>query len=224
MANDPISKWANEAQRKESLRYEQNKINKKKQIMSALPFNLNATTTKRAVGEKVEYITPGAHECKITGLTTSDQLEDYKGSPFIQYSVTSNGKVGRCRFWVVKETDKQSTQEWKSKQIKDFLVNSGVQDFSDDSKAMNSAIGNSLMVTFISEEYISKNRDNQEPVIRTATKYRWSAKSGGKCTYNNDMNQTLTDEQMADFSKQHSDWSNANSSMSASAADDDMPF
>jgi len=192
--------------------------------MSALPFNLNATTTKRAVGEKVEYITPGAHECKITGLTTSEQLEDYKGSPFIQYAVTSNGKVGRCRFWVVKETDKQSTQEWKSKQIKDFLVNSGVQDFSDDSKAMNDAIGNSLMVTFISEEYISKNRDNQEPVIRTATKYRWSAKSGGKCTYNNDMNQTLTDEQMADFSKQHSDWSNANSSISAAADDDDMPF
>ena len=192
--------------------------------MSALPFNLNATTTKRAVGEKVEYITPGAHECKITGLTTSEQLEDYKGSPFIQYAVTSNGKVGRCRFWVVKETDKQSTQEWKSKQIKDFLVNSGVQDFSDDSKAMNSAIGNNLMVAFISEEYIGKNRDNQEPVIRTATKYRWSSKVGGKCTYNNDMNQTLTDEQMADFSKQHSDWSNANSSMNAAASDDDMPF
>jgi hypothetical protein len=192
--------------------------------MSALPFNLNATTTKRAVGEKVEYITPGAHECKITGLTTSEQLEDYKGSPFIQYAVTSNGKVGRCRFWVVKETDKQSTQEWKTKQIKDFLVNAGVKDFSDDSKAMNDAIGNSLMVTFISEEYIGKNRDNEEPVIRTATKYRWSAKSGGKCTYNHDMNQTLTDEQMSEFSMKHSEWSKANSSMSATADDDDMPF
>ena len=190
----------------------------------ALPFNLNATTTKRAVGEKVEYITPGAHECKITGLTTSDQLEDYKGSPFIQYSVTSNGKVGRCRFWVVKETDKPSTQEWKSKQIKDFLVNAGVKDFSDDSKAMNDAIGNNLMVAFISEEYIGKNRDNEEPVIRTATKYRWSSKVGGKCTYNNEMNQTLTDEQMSEFSTQHSEWSKANSSMAASSNDDDMPF
>lgn len=190
----------------------------------ALPFNLNATTTKRAVGEKVEYITPGAHECKITGLTTSEQLEDYKGSPFIQYSVTSNGKVGRCRFWVVKETDKPSTQEWKTKQIKDFLVNAGVKDFTDDSKAMNDAIGNSLMVTFISEEYIGINRDNEEPVIRTATKYRWSAKSGGKCTYNNDMNQTLTDEEMSEFSMKHSEWSKANSSMAASSNDDDMPF
>ena len=192
--------------------------------MSALPFNLNTTTTGRAKGERVEYITTGAHECKITGLSTSEQLEDYKGSPFIQYAVTSSGKVGRCRFWIVKETDKQSTQEWKTKQIKDFLINAGVKDFSDDSRAMNAAIGNSLMVTFISEEYIGKNRDNEEPVIRTATKYRWSAKSGGKCTYNNDMNQTLNDEQMADFSKQHSDWSSANSSMSATSNDEDMPF
>jgi hypothetical protein len=192
--------------------------------MSALPFNLNTTTTGRAKGEKVEYITTGAHECKITGLTTSEQLEDYKGSPFIQYAVTSNGKVGRCRFWVVKETDKQSTQEWKSKQIKDFLVNAGVKDFSDDSKAMNDAIGKSLMITFISEEYIGINKENQEPVIRTATKYRWSAKSGGKCTYNHDMNQTLSDEKMAEFSKKHSEWSSANSSMAASSDDEDMPF
>tara|TARA_R100000900_G_scaffold102717_2_gene79810 strand:- start:1219 stop:1797 length:579 start_codon:yes stop_codon:yes gene_type:complete len=192
--------------------------------MSTLPFNLNTTTQSKAKGEKIEYITPGAYECKITGLSTSEQLEDYKGSPFIQYAVISNGKVGRCRFWAVKETDKPSTKEWKTKQIKDFLVNSGVKDFSDDSKAMNDAIGNSLMIAFISEEYISKNRDNQEPVIRNATKYRWSAKSGGKCTYNNDMNQTLTDEQMSEFSMQHSEWSKANSSMASSSNDEDMPF
>ena len=62
----------------------------------------------------------------------------------------------------VKESDKPSTREWKTKQIKDFLVNAGVRDFSDDSKAMNDAIGNSLMVTFISEEYIGINKDNKD--------------------------------------------------------------
>tara|TARA_R100000655_G_scaffold77245_1_gene116291 strand:+ start:1743 stop:2324 length:582 start_codon:yes stop_codon:yes gene_type:complete len=193
--------------------------------MSALPFNLNTTTTSRAKGEKVEYITPGAHKCKITGLTTSETLEDYKGSPFIQYAVKSeSGKVGRCRFWVVKETDKQSTREWKTKQIKDFLINAGVKDFSDDSNAMNDAIHKDLMIAFISEEYIGINKENQEPVIRTATKYRWSAKVGGKCTYNNDMNQTLTDEQMAEFSSKHAEWSKANSAMQTTSEDEDMPF
>ena len=192
--------------------------------MSTLPFNLNTTTTKRAKGEKVEYIEPGAHECRITGLITSDNLEDYKGSPFIQYAVTSNGKVGRCRFWAVKESDKPSTKEWKTKQLKDFLVNAGVRDFSDDSKAMNDAIGNSLMITFISEEYIGKNRDNDEPVIRTSVKYRWSAKSGGKCTYNQNMNQELSTEEMSDFSMRHAEWSKANNSISASSDNEDMPF
>ena len=192
--------------------------------MSVLPFNLNTTTKTKAKGEKVEYITPGAHECRITGLTTSEQLEDYNGSPFIQYSVTSNGKAGRGRFWAIKETDKPSTKEWKTKQIKDFLINAGVRDFSDDSKAMNDAVEKSLMITFISEEYISVNKENQEPVIRTAVKYRWSAKSGGKCTYNPDMNQVLSEEEISEFSKKHSEWSKANSSKAASSDDEDMPF
>tara|TARA_Y100001938_G_scaffold129662_1_gene184832 strand:- start:2300 stop:2881 length:582 start_codon:yes stop_codon:yes gene_type:complete len=193
--------------------------------MSSLPFNLNTTTTTKAKGEKVEYITPGAHHCKITGLTTSDNLENYNGSPFIQYTVKStNGKIGRCRFWVVKESDKPSTREWKTKQIKDFLINAGVKDFSDDSTAMNAAIHQDLMIAFISEEYIGINKETEEPVIRTAVKYRWSSKVGGKCTYNNDMNQTLTDEQMAEFSKKHSEWSKANNTMQTITEDEDMPF
>ena len=192
--------------------------------MKVLPFDLNVTTTQRAKGERVEYITPGAYECKITGITTSDQLDEYKGSPFIQYAVTSNSKVGRCRFWAVKQTDKPSTQEWKKKQMKEFLVNAGVKDFSDDSKAMNDAIGKSLMITFISEEYIGVNRETQEPVIRTAVKYRWSAKSGGKCTYNQDMNQELNEEQMSEFSMKHSEWSKSNTVAQNAANDEDMPF
>ena len=194
--------------------------------MKVLPFDLNITTLQRAKGEKVEYITPGAHECKITGMTTSDQLDDYSGSPFIDYAITSNGKVGRCRFWAVKETDKPSTQEWKKKQIKEFLVNAGVKDFKDDSRAMNLAINNSLMITFISEEYIGVNRETQEPIIREATKYRWSAKIGGKCNYNNDMNQTLSEEDMQEFRRKHSEWTKANDTVNAnvSSQDDDMPF
>ena len=193
--------------------------------MKVLPFDLNVTTTQRAKGESVEYITPGAYECKITGITTSDQLDEYKGSPFIQYAVSSNSRVGRCRFWAVKQTDKPSTQEWKKKQMKEFLVNAGVKDFNDDSKAMNDAVGKSLMITFISEEYIGVNRDTQEPVIREATKYRWSAKVGGKCTYNNNMNQTLSEEDMEEFRRRHSDWTKANSTVNSSVKDDeDLPF
>ena len=191
--------------------------------MNVLPFDLNTTSTKRAQGEKIEYLKPGAHLCNITGISTSDQLEDYKGSPFISFSVTSNGKMGRCRFWAVKETDKPSTQEWKKKQLKEFLINAGVKDFTNDSNAMNDAIGKSLMVTFISDEYISVNRDTQEPVIREAVKYRWSAKDGGRCTYNPDMNQTLSEEDMKEFKTRHEEWTKSQK-VEAQTTDDNLPF
>ena len=99
-----------------------------------------------------------------------------------------------------------------------------MRDFSDDSKAMNDAIDKSLMITFISEEYIGKNKENEEPVIRTSVKYRWSAKSGGKCTYNQDMNQELNEEQMSEFSMKHSEWSKANKEVASASDDEDMPF
>ena len=191
--------------------------------MKVLPFDLNVTTTQRAKGEKVEYITPGAHECTITGITTSDQIEDYSSSPFISFTVNSNSKIGRCRFWAVKQTDKPSTQEWKKKQLKEFLVNAGVKDFQEDSKAINNAVNKSLMITFISEEYIGVNRETQEPIIREATKYRWSAKSGGKCTYNDDMNQVLSNEDMQEFKKRHEEWNKAQVVESKSEKED-LPF
>tara|TARA_R110000824_G_scaffold49716_3_gene139453 strand:- start:1233 stop:1805 length:573 start_codon:yes stop_codon:yes gene_type:complete len=190
--------------------------------MKVLPFDLNTTTTGRNEGEKLEFLRPGAYSCKITGIITSDQYEDYKGSPYISFNVTSGGKIARARFWTVKETDKPSTQDWKKKQIKEFLVNAGVKDFSDDSKAMNSAIGNSLMITFISEEYIGTNRDTKEPVIREAVKYRWSAKDRGKCSYNPDMNQTLSEDDMQEFKSRHVQWSDSQSIPSIDS--EDTPF
>lgn len=200
--------------------------------MKVLPFDLNVTTTGPAKGERLEFITPGAQLCEVTGIKTSDQLDNYAGSPFIDFNVTSAGKVGRCRFWAVKETDKQSSKDWKIKQLKDFLINCGVQDFSDDSKAMNEAIGKKLMVSFTSQEYVTIMRETGEPVIRTSVGYRWSAKEGGKCTYNNDMNQVLPTDARIDFAKKHKTWADANNSvtnesmtsMSQNGDDEDLPF
>jgi len=90
---------------------------------------------------------------------------------------------------------------------------------------MNDAVGKSLMITFISEEYIGVNRDTQEPVIREATKYRWSAKVGGKCTYNKSMNQILNEVDFEEFRRRHSDWTKANDIVNSNTEiDDSLPF
>ena len=78
------------------------------------------------------------------------------------------------------------------------------------------------MITFISEEYIGTNRDTKEPVIREAVKYRWSAKDRGKCSYNPDMNQTLSEDDMQEFKSRHVQWSDSQSIPSIDS--EDTPF
>jgi hypothetical protein len=192
--------------------------------MNVLPFDLNTTSSKPE--GKQEYLKPGAHQCKIVSITTSDLLDNYKGSPFITFNVVSNGKNGRVQMWAVKNTDKPSTQEWKKKQMKDFLVNAGVTDFSDDSKAMNDAIGKDLMITFISEEWVGTNKETGEPTIRESVKYRWSNKSGAKCAYNVDMNKKLSQEDKNKYQTMMEQWGSVSSSVENAdgATDDDMPF
>ena len=77
--------------------------------MNVLPFELNTTSAKPQ--GKQEYLKPGAYQCKIVSITTSDLLENYKGSPFITFNVVSNSKSGRVQMWAVKSTDKPSTGE-----------------------------------------------------------------------------------------------------------------
>ena len=189
--------------------------------MNVLPFELNTTSAKPQ--GKQEYLKPGAYKCKIVSITTSDLLDNYKGSPFITFNVVSDEKHGRVQMWAVKSTDKPSTQEWKKKQMKDFLVNSGVTSFTDDSVAMNNAIGNEVMITFISEEWVSTNRDTGEPVIRESVKYRWSNKSGSKCAYNSEMNKKLSQEDRSKYQTMTEQWGSVNSTKSVED-DEDMPF
>tara|TARA_R100000008_G_C3569813_1_gene161359 strand:- start:793 stop:1356 length:564 start_codon:yes stop_codon:yes gene_type:complete len=187
--------------------------------MKVLPFDLNTTSQKTK--EKVDYLKePGAYNCKIISITTSDLLDNYKGSPFITFNVDANGKQSRVQMWAVKETDKPSTQDWKKKQMKDFLVNAGVKDFSDDSKAMNEAIGKELMITFISEEYVTTDKESGQPVIRKALKYRWSNKSGANCLYNPDMNKKLSAEDKDKYRTMVEEYK-GNASV---PAEEDLPF
>ncbi len=192
--------------------------------MKVLPFDLNTTSTKPS--GKQEYIKPGAHQCKVVSITTSDLIDNYKGSPFITFNVESNGKLGRVQMWAVKQTDKPSTQDWKKKQMKDFLVNAGVSDFSDDSKAMNDVIGKELMITFISEEYVTTNRETGEPVIRESVKYRWSNKLGAKCAYNADMNKKLSNDDRGKYQTMMEQYNSVSSSVENTDGNtfEDLPF
>jgi len=188
-----------------------------------ISFNLGSveTGTKQKSTKNTEYITEGAHHCEVISVETSSSRENYSGAPYIMFNVKSGNKLGRARFWAIRESDKPSSQEWKAKQLKEFLVNCGVTDFSDDAESIKQAVGKKVNITFIYEEYVTNNRDTDEPMIRKAIKYRWSSKDGTKIAYKEEYNQPLSKEDMKDYMQKKEQFS---SNSVNTEIDEDLPF
>lgn len=192
--------------------------------MSIKAFNLSDIQTTKPKGQsntKKEFVTEGAYRCRITGMSTSEDKENYKGSPFIEFDViTEDNKNGRCRFWVIKETDSPKSAEWKAKSLKEFLVNAGVRDFATDNDAFNSAIGKWINVVFTFEEYLTTDRETGKPKIGKMIRYRWSSKDGQQITYNPDYNKPLSveDKQQYQYLLEQSNEGNS------PALEEDAPF
>ena len=69
-------------------------------------------------------------------------------------------------------------------------------------------------------EYISHNKETDEPLIRKAIKYRWSSKDGQKIAYKEDYNQPLSKEDMKDYMQKKEQFDSA----STPEETDDLPF
>ncbi len=146
-------------------------------------------------GKYPDRVTPGGYVCTVTGLKNSADIQGYNSSPFIEfYLLTECGKQGSARFWVIKQTDKPSTKDWKAKQLKDFLMNCGVKQFTTDAESCKQALNKRVQCAFVSEEYVGKNKETMQPEKKTAIKYLWSSGIGKKLTYDAKYNKTLSDE------------------------------
>jgi len=192
--------------------------------MSIKAFNLGdikTTKPKSQSNTKKEFVTEGAYRCRIIGMSTSEDRDNYNGSPFIEFDViTEDNKNGRCRFWVIKETDSPKSAEWKAKSLKDFLVNAGVRNFATDNDAYDEAIGKWINVVFTFEEYLTTNRETGEPKIGKMIRYRWSSKDGEQIKYNPDYNKPLSPQD-----KQQYQYLLEQSKLGGSPApEEDVPF
>ena len=186
-------------------------------------FNLSSidTGTKQKLTKNTEFITEGSYNCEVLSVETSESRENYNGAPYIMFNVKSGNKLGRARFWAVRESDKPSTKEWKAKQLKEFLINCGVREFDDEVKAIQSAVGSKVNITFTYEEYVTNNKETDEPVIRKAIKYRWSSKDGSKIVYKEEYNQSLSKEDMKDYMNQKEDYTAKSREVEN---EEDLPF
>ena len=190
-------------------------------------FNLSAVVAgkKEKSTKGTKYVREGSYVCEITGVETSDSREDYNGAPYLQFNIsTTSNELGRARFWAVRESDKPSTKEWKAKQLKEFLINCGVTDFSNDTDAIKQAVNKKVNITFVYEEYVGRIKDTDEPIVRKAIRYAWSSKDGQKIGYKDSYNKPLSIEDRKQFDVEHGVWMADSGGVKTSASDDDLPF
>ena len=196
--------------------------------MKVEAFNLSAIVAgkKEKSTKETKYVREGSYSCTVTGVETSDSRDNYQGAPYIQYNITTtSNELGRARFWVVRESDKPSTREWKSKRLKEFLIDCGVKDFSNDSDSIKGAVNKKVNITFIYEEYVGHNKDTDEPVVRKAIRYAWSSKDGAKIGYKDSYNKPLSIEDRKQFELEHKEWKSNSGAVEATDIDeDDLPF
>ena len=169
--------------------------------MTTVAFNLanfkGGTTDGKVDGKYPDWVTPGGYVCVVTGLKNSADIQGYTGSPYISFTLmTECGKQGQAKFWAIKETDSPKSKEWKQKQLKEFLMNCGVKDFSSDENACKDALNKRVQVAFNSDEYVGRDKDSGLPVKRTITKYTWSSQIGKKLTFDAKYNKTLSPEDL----------------------------
>lgn len=143
------------------------------------------------VNEGSKYLGAGVHKCKVASW------ED-KGD-YIEYVIKSKTGEKGVRFYKVKETDKDIVKEIKSRQLKEFLINSGVTNFTKDQAAIASATGATLNVILRDREYWVNDRDTGEPVIKTITEYLGSRKEGVEATFQSKWNKGLNADDRASY-------------------------
>lgn len=150
-------------------------------------FNLNTVE----VSDGSKYLDAGVHKVKVMSW------ED-KGD-FIEYVLKNKTGEKGIRFYKIKESDKDIVKEIKGKQLKGFLMDCGVNNFSSDQAAIASAVNAVVNVILRDREYWTNDRDTGAPVIKTTTEYFSSRKEAVSVEFKQSFNKPLSDTDRADY-------------------------
>ena len=172
-------------------------------------FNLKSVE----VSEGSKYLGAGVHKVKVVSW------ED-KGD-FVEYVLKNKSGEKGIRFYKVKDTDKDIVKEIKAKQLKGFLLDCGVSNFSSDQAAIASAVDAVVNVILRDREYWTNDRDTGMPVIKTATEYFSSRKPEVSVEFKDSFNKPLSEEDKAAY---EAALAAHNGMQTAKTVEDNLPF
>ena len=170
---------------------------------------------------KVSYLPEGVHTVKIMELSTSEQRENYKGTPYTEFKVQNQQGIAYLRMSGYDDNTSEAAKDIRNKIFKGFLVAAGATSFAHVPTACREVLGNVIEVCLGTREYWTNDKETGEPVIRKVTEYKTAAPKGHGLQYDPQYNRTLSEKDQAAYKAAHDAYINANSS---AVADEDLPF
>ena len=163
--------------------------------------------------------TPGVYKCTVTEVEESP--EDHTGSPYLNFKMkTDDSKMISAKLWVAKDDEDETKANNKDNRIKKFFDGLGVEiPGKTGGELMLEAVGKQIMCAFQAREYVGKNKDTNEPEIKTILNFYYSGKVGEKISDLNESNykQVLSTADERKFKDMKALWLKQNPKAAAAA-------
>ncbi len=161
---------------------------------------------------------PGVFIVEIKSYSTSENKKDYKGNPFIEFTVEDEkNRSNTITFYRITGKESENAREFKLRRLKEFFTNAGYDDSLEGEEQIKSVIGKKVKALFKKVEYIGKEKDNyNKPVIKEITEYSFSVKidetiKGNQSYFHTQLKPSEIDkfkERLADWEAEHKNSAN----------------
>ena len=151
------------------------------------------------VKEVASYLQEGIHAVKVDEVKSSNTIEGYTGTPFVEFKVSNEKGTQTLRFQGTDSTTSAIAARVRTEIFKGFLVNAGAKSFDNLAVACKEAVGSSIKVCLSSREYWNNDKVTGAPILRKSIDYKFSGKSTKELVMKDSYNKSLSSEDLLAF-------------------------
>ena len=155
------------------------------------------------VKEVTNYLQAGVHTVTVGEVKSSNSIEGYTGTPYVEFKVSNEAGVQQLRFQGIDANTSSAAARVRTEIFKGFLQNAGAKTFDVFPTACKETVGNKVNVCLATREYWTNDKDTGEPTIRTSVDYKFSGTVDKAITWKDSYNKVLNTADLSAYKAAH---------------------
>tara|TARA_R110000851_G_scaffold117849_1_gene244849 strand:- start:938 stop:1486 length:549 start_codon:yes stop_codon:yes gene_type:complete len=155
------------------------------------------------VKEVANYLQAGVHTVTVNEVKSSNSIEGYTGTPYVEFKVSNEVGIQQLRFQGVDANTSAAAAKVRTEIFKAFLQNAGAKSFDVFPTACKEILGNKVNVCLATREYWTNDKETGEPTIRQSVDYKFSNTQDKTITWKDSYNKVLNTADQAAYKAAH---------------------